>query len=48
MVVVLENNVEDEGVTEWLKVADCKSVGISYVGSNPTSFKIKSGHSAAW
>ena len=29
-----------EGMTEWLKVADCKSVRVSYVGSNPTSFKI--------
>jgi hypothetical protein len=28
-----------EGMTEWLKVADCKSVRYSYVGSNPTSFK---------
>ena len=22
-------------MTEWLKVADCKSVGLSYIGSNP-------------
>lgn len=27
-----------EGMTEWTKVADCKSVRVSYVGSNPTSF----------
>lgn len=27
-------------MTEWLKVADCKSVGfLPIVGSNPTSFK---------
>jgi hypothetical protein len=25
-------------MTEWLKVADCKSVRFSYVGSNPTFF----------
>ena len=25
------------GVPEWLKGADCKSVGVAYVGSNPTS-----------
>ena len=24
------------GVPEWLKGADCKSVGLAYVGSNPT------------
>ena len=28
-------------MTEWLKVADCKSVRFSYVGSNPTSFKTR-------
>lgn len=29
-------------MTEWLKVADCKSVGFfPFVGSNPTSFKYK-------
>ena len=27
-----------EGMTERLKVADCKSVRFSYVGSNPTFF----------
>lgn len=27
-------------MTEWLKVADCKSVRVSYVGSNPTFFII--------
>lgn len=27
-----------EGVTVWLKVADCKSVGISVIGSNLISF----------
>ena len=27
-----------EGMTEWTKVADCKSVRVSYVGSNPTFF----------
>ena len=25
-------------MTEWLKVADCKSVGYSYIGSNPIFF----------
>ena len=25
-------------MTEWFKVADCKSVGISIIGSNPISF----------
>jgi len=25
-------------MVEWLKATDCKSVGISYVGSNPTFF----------
>ena len=25
-------------MTEWFKVADCKSVGFPNVGSNPTSF----------
>ena len=29
-----------EGMTEWLKVADCKSVSKAYVGSNPTSFSL--------
>jgi hypothetical protein len=24
------------GVPEWLKGTDCKSVGLAYVGSNPT------------
>ena len=28
-------------MTEWLKVRDCKSLSKTYVGSNPTSFKIK-------
>ena len=27
-----------ERMAEWLKATDCKSVGFSYVGSNPTSF----------
>lgn len=30
-----------ERVAEWLKAIDCKSIGKSYVGSNPTSFKKK-------
>ena len=34
-----EHNPFYEGMTEWLKVADCKSVRFYYVGSNPTSFK---------
>lgn len=29
---------EEEEVTEWLMVADCKSVGNTFVGSNPTFF----------
>ena len=29
------------GVPEWLKGADCKSVGVAYVGSNPTSPTIR-------
>ena len=32
-----------EGMTERLKVADCKSVRFSYVGSNPTSFNYRKG-----
>lgn len=28
-------------MTEWLIVVDCKSIGLSYVGSNPTLFIIK-------
>ena len=27
----------DGGVPEWLKGADCKSVGVAYAGSNPAS-----------
>ena len=23
-------------MAEWLKAVDCKSIGLSYVGSNPT------------
>ena len=43
MVVEQKRNDEfkfliNEGMTERLKVADCKSVRFSYVGSNPTSF----------
>ena len=41
MVVVRKRNDafnQNEGMTERLKVADCKSVRFSYVGSNPTSF----------
>lgn len=37
----VKSNVIVEEVTEWLIVADCKSVGKSYVGSNPTFFKKK-------
>ena len=28
-------------VAEWLKAADCKSVDVVYVGSNPTPSTIK-------
>ena len=43
MVVEQKRNDEfkfliNEGMTERLKVADCKSVRFSYVGSNPTFF----------
>ena len=27
-------------MAEWLKATDCKSVGFSYVGSNPTFFML--------
>lgn len=37
----VKSNVILEEVTERLIVADCKSVGKSYVGSNPTFFKKK-------
>jgi hypothetical protein len=30
-------------VPEWLKGTDCKSVGIAYVGSNPTPSTSPSG-----
>ena len=30
----------DGGVPEWLKGADCKSVGDAYAGSNPASSTI--------
>lgn len=33
-------NTKPGGVTEWSKVADCKSVGKSHVGSNPTPLSI--------
>lgn len=28
--------INDGGMAEWLKAADCKSARIAYVGSNPT------------
>ncbi len=28
--------IENGGVAEWLKAADCKSARVAYVGSNPT------------
>lgn len=28
-------------MAEWLKATDCKSVGLSYVGSNPTRPNIR-------
>jgi hypothetical protein len=31
------------GVPEWLKGADCKSVGAAYLGSNPSSPTSKPG-----
>ena len=34
--VFLLSPPQAQGVTEWLIVADCKSVGFSIVGSNPT------------
>jgi hypothetical protein len=33
--VTIEGGVSG-GVPEWLKGTDCKSVGLAYVGSNPT------------
>ena len=34
----LSEHAEDRGgVPEWLKGADCKSVGVAYAGSNPAS-----------
>ena len=37
------------GVPEWLKGADCKSVGYAYVGSNPTpSTNLVSAGVAQW
>ena len=29
-------SMDPGGVPEWLKGTDCKSVGLAYVGSNPT------------
>ena len=41
-------DLEVEGMTERFKVANCKFVGFSIVGSNPTSFKkVKSKYNAA-
>jgi hypothetical protein len=37
----VDYRILQEEMTEWLKVADCKSVRFSYVGSNPTFFKTK-------
>src|SRR3954469_18637405 len=37
-------SLDPGGVPEWLKGTDCKSVGLAYVGSNPTpSTRSKSG-----
>ncbi len=32
----IEGRLFSGGVPEWLKGTDCKSVGLAYVGSNPT------------
>ena len=39
--LISDEKLDFEGMTERFKVANCKFVGFSIVGSNPTSFKNK-------